>query len=499
MKSNQQFEAVDLLCGSGGMTEGMHRSDYFTVIQGLNHDQHAIETNSRNHKDVEFVIADLYKSNEAVIKKADVLAAGIECTNHSKAKGGSSRDPDSRAMANEIFRYIKYTGANIVIIENVVEFLDWGPLIPKRDSDGKIIKITRGKNQGKPVMIPDPKKKGQYFHKWCYKMQYDYGFKNYSKRVLNAADYGAPTSRKRLFLLFTKEGWEIEWPEPTHTEKPGMFGLEPWIPCRECIDLNNHGNSIFGRTRKNGDPNPLVENTLKRIAYGIKKYGPGVPFIAKSYRSEQNVSSIDDPLHTITTKDRHALITTETFYTQHYHGASNYGSIDEPLKTIVTKDEKALVTVEKLQFIDKYFSGEYNVSSIDKPLGTITTNTKSNLVTCDIVRGPFEKEVSVELLQFISKHFGGNHASSLDKPLHTITTKDHNTLISCYIGDGTYLLDVKMRWLNPRELAMCQGFGEDYILTGTKAQQTKGIGNSIPPQLITAISNSMGKANLHNI
>tara|TARA_R100001086_G_scaffold250033_1_gene192786 strand:- start:6704 stop:8398 length:1695 start_codon:yes stop_codon:yes gene_type:complete len=551
-KTRSQFTVSDLLCGLGGATQGCHDSDYVKVIEGLNHCEHAISINKANHPSVKFHIVNLYEHDD--LKPCDIVIAGIECTNHSNAKGGMSRDADSRAMANEMFRYSKITNCGIMILENVMEFLQWGPLIPKRDQDGKVMKIKKGKNKDKVIMVPDPKKKGQYFHKWKYKMMHQYGFEFYSQRILNAADYGVATTRKRLFMIFAKPGWKFKWPEPTHFKTPNnLFGQKPWVPCSRYIDLNDHGRSIFGRKKRDGSPNPLSDNTLARIAYGIKKYAlNNSQFLVQYYGNHQS-SSPEEPLRTVTTKDRHVLISTEQFYVQNYHNSKSAGSTSDPLKTVVTKDEKAFISVELLQFIDKYFGNEKNVGSVNQPIGTITTGKGIGLVSSFIakqyssngkpnqvqkiedplhtVTGSNNKQlvnvqfmqtnytrkyptvrdsdeplrtittsinpafVTAEIVQFISKHFSGNHASSIEDPLGTITTIDHNTLVSLYIGNGLFLLDVKMRWLTPRELASCQGFPEDYKLIGNKREQIKGIGNSICPPLITAIVDAIGKAN----
>ncbi|MEM9648856.1 MAG: DNA cytosine methyltransferase [Bacteroidota bacterium] len=582
-----KFKVADLLCGLGGATQGCHQSDYVEVVEGLNHNEHAIMINKANHPNVKFHIVNLYEHDD--LKPCDIVIAGIECTNHSNAKGGMSRNPDSRAMANEMFRYSKITGCSVMILENVREFLHWGPLKPKKDKDGNSLKVKRGKEKGKIIMIPDPAKKGRYFHKWKYKMQEECGFVNFQMRILNAADYGVATTRKRLFMIFTKEGWNIQWPEPTHFKTANnLFGQKPWVPCSKFINLQDHGKSIFGRTKKDGTPNPLSDNTLARIAYGIKKYAlKNKNFIIQYYGNNQS-SSKNEPLPTVTTKDRHALITTDQFYIQNYHNTNSYGSVEKPIKTVVTKDEKAFISIELLQFIDKYFGNEKNIGSIQNPMGTITTgkgiglitsfiakqfssNGKPNqvqdiksplhtvtgsnnkqLVNVQFMQTPFTRNtptvrstgdplrtvttsinpslvsadlvqfihnqnygstdslenplktlttnqrksfITAEIVQFISKHFGGNHASSIEAPLSTITTIDHNTLVSLHIGKGLFLLDIKMRWLRPRELASCQGFPEDYKLIGTKREQIKGIGNSIPPPLITAIVDAIGEAN----
>ena len=353
------FTASDLLCGIGGATQGCFQSKDVRVIQGLNHDENAVATNKANHEGVEFKVLDLYSATRKEISPCDIVIAGVECTNHSNAKGGQSREADSRAMANEMFRYSEMTGCKVMIIENVREFLDWGPLVKKRDSSGKIIKSSKGKNSGKAVMVPDKKKKGRYFEKWKYKMMNDYGFENYSQKIMVAADYGAATIRKRLFIIFAKKDWNISWPAPTHSKVvPTPQGMKPWVSCGEYIDLNNHGKSIFGRTLKNGKPSPLSDNTLRRIAYGIKKYGIGNSFISKSYSGQENVSSIDDPLGTVTTKDRHAFVSTSHFYTQHYHNSNSVGEVSSPLKTIVTKDEKAFNKLEGKEGFERTGSDE---------------------------------------------------------------------------------------------------------------------------------------------
>lgn len=544
MQSNKvKFYVNDLLCGLGGATEGVHQSDYAEVQVGLNHSEHAIAINQANHPKVSFYIKDLYAAND--LKPCDIVIAGIECTNHSNAKGGMSRDADSRAMANEMFRYSVMTGCKVMILENVKEFLDWGPLMPKRDENGVTLKIKKGKNKGKPIMVGDPKRKGQYFHKWVYKMEHEYGFCNFQMRVLCAADYGVATTRKRLFMIFAKDGWTIRFPEPTHSKDAGLFGLKPWVPCKDFIDLNNHGASIFGRTKKDGSPDPLVPNTLRRIAYGLKKYGMSKKekWIMKYYGTGSNLSDLDDPLHTVTVKDRHAVVSSECFYVQNYHNSPAAGSVELPLKTVVTKDEKAFLTAEVFQFVDKYFSKEHNVSSVDDPLGTVTTEQKMSVCSMDLIMSEFNRDSAIKPVsdpmntmttfvgkrkinvQFMASSYSRKTPTvrSINDPLRTITTfqspqlvtaelarfasdymgqddvyllhtKDGD-LVGVHIGDGIFLTDIKMRWLSPRELASCQGFPTDYKLIGTKTEQVKGIGNSIPPAFIKHIVNSIGKAN----
>lgn len=461
MIPKKPFVVVDFFCGAGGVTIGIVQSKRAKVVAALNHDPKAIEAHDANHPETIHFEDDIRKAGiekeiEDIVKRYRkkgyliIFWCSAECTNYSQAKGGASRDRDSRTLVNEMFRYIDASQPDYVWFENVKEFKKWGPLIPKKD---KKTCLNIKDKSGKLIWVPDPKKIGRYYYQWIYKFK-ERGY-NYKQRMLNAADYGAHTSRTRYFGMFAKGDLPIIFPKPTHARNaaPGS-DLKPWNACREKLQLKNEGMSIFGRQFVKGKK-PLAPNTLRRIAYGIKKYCLDKQFIMQYYGTINN-SKIDKPLPVITTKDRHALVSLEEnqFITQHFHNCQNANSINKPLGAIVTKDLKQLITVENQfidqgqytekhvseldkplptinthekgrlitvdnQFIDKYYSGKYNVGSIDKPLDAITTQKRPGLVTVEK-----DKE------QFISKHYSGNHASSIEEPLHTITTKDHNTLVS---------------------------------------------------------------------
>lgn len=251
---------------------------------------------------------------------------------------------------------------------------------------------------------------------------------NYEHRFLNAANYGCPTRRVRYFGIFAKPEFKIIWPEVTHAEKENLFGLPKWIACKDYIDLHNEGVSIFGRPENETimphRRKPLSENTLKRIAGGIKKFAPDIYFIMKYYGTGANCQSIDSPLHTIRTKESHALITCEKlqFIQDHCH-TPNYNLPDDPLNPQLTRQTKQLITIDK-QFLAKYYNGnradgrtQHHCQDLDQPFPTIKTHDGSAIVS---VKG-----------QFYTRRLTNEYANQpLEKPAPTITTCGNDALVT---------------------------------------------------------------------
>ena len=420
---------IDLFCGAGGTSTGveaavMNGDKCAKVIACVNHDRHAIASHSANHPDAVHYTEDIRTLDiTELIEHADkerrkysgskvVLWASLECTNFSKAKGGLPRDADSRTLADHLFRYIEGLDPDYIQIENVEEFMSWGDLDDK----------------GKPVS----KDAGRLYMLWVSKVR-SYGY-HYDYRILNSADYGAYTSRRRFFGIFARKGLSISFPEPSHEKNPknGIFGqLQPWKPVREVLDLNDEGKSIFGRKR------PLVDATLKRIHAGLVKFvaggkdvflvkwnsmnragiyhAPGVDepcptiatqnrlgvakvsFLSKQFSGEPESKNItiDGPAGAITTRDHHAFITA-------YYGNGGNHSIDDPAPTITTKDRLACVT----PFIVNQYSGGGQLSDMDSPCPTLLTNPKQNIVVCK---------------PWIMNTNFNNVGSSIDDPAQTIT------------------------------------------------------------------------------
>lgn len=501
---------IDLFCGAGGTSTGVNTArldgeQCAKVIACVNHDAHAIASHKANHPEaLHFVedirtlelsplLARLEECREENPRALTVLWASLECTNFSKAKGGQPRDADSRTLAEHLSRYIEAIDPDYIQIENVEEFMSWGPL----DERGKPVSRTRGRD---------------YLRWVCNVQRYGYDF---SHRLMNAADYGARTTRKRFFGIFAKHGLPIVFPEPTHCKKviPGMFStLKKWKPVKDVLDFSDEGNSIFGRKK------PLSENTLERIYAGLIKFVAGgkdaflikynsmsragkyippsldepcpvvstqnrlglasVSFLSKQFGGSPEGKSIgvDEPAGTITCRDHHAFISV------HYGHGYNH-SIDVPAATLTTKDRLALVSTH---FLDMQY-GNGTPASVDTAAATLTTNPKLNLVATRFLVNP----------QFASA------GSSVDDPCFTLiarmdkrppsfVTVRHGALdIEIYDTDSPMtvkikefmqlysVVDICMRMLRIDELKLIQGFPADYVLVGTQAEQKKFLGNAV--------------------
>ena len=267
MRNEPTIFWIDLFCGAGGTTTGIEAaSGNCRVIACVNHDKNAIRSHQKNHPDCLHLTEDV--RDQAVLDQLFRLVsryranhpgcyinlwASLECTNYSKAKGGLPRDADSRTLAHHLVGYVEQLAVDYLFIENVVEFMAWGPL----------------DERGRPVS----RKNGQDFLVWKERIC-ALGY-CYDHRILNAADYGGHTIRKRYFAQFSRPGHPVRWPEATHRKHPdtssansNLFGdsFRGWRPVREVLDLEDEGVSIFNRKK------PLAENTLKRIYVGLQKF-----------------------------------------------------------------------------------------------------------------------------------------------------------------------------------------------------------------------------------
>ena len=256
--NNIKLLYIDLFCGAGGTSTGVEYAQLngekcAKVIACVNHDPNAILSHQANHPETLHFTEDirtlnltplvdhLQKMKTQYPDALVVLWASLECTNFSRAKGGQPRDADSRTLAEHLFRYIEAIRPNWIQIENVEEFMMWGEL----DENGK----------------PVSKDQGSDYLRWVHKVK-SYGY-NFDWRILNAADFGAYTSRKRFFGQFAQKGLPIAFPIPTYAkngDEGGMFSCyHKWKPVREVLDFSDEGESIFGRKK------PLCEKTLERI------------------------------------------------------------------------------------------------------------------------------------------------------------------------------------------------------------------------------------------
>lgn len=402
---------IDLFCGAGGTSSGIHLSgNNVKVLACVNHDANAIKSHALNHPETihftedirDFAVVQKIKELVDQVRKKDpdcVIAiwASLECTNFSKAKGGLPRDADSRTLADHMFMYIEAIDPDYFWVENVREFMAWGPLDEK----------------GKPVSRTN----GQDYNRWK-KRICDLGYRVDSK-LLNSADFGAYQSRERLFMQFAKDSFPIAWPEQTHTkDKRGneLFPMPKWKPVREVLDLADEGNSIFSRKK------PLSENTLKRILAGLNKFvAKGESGFTKQYNSRNDnsrVKSYNEPVNSITTENSHAVINTEQFISNYKsgHPESKNHSLDKPIGVISTIPTQSLVSTKT--HLHTYY-GNFGLHSIENP---------SPMVPGAEVIG----KVAVKMIdQFIMNQYsGGGEYTDLNGPSSTVTNVPKQNLIS---------------------------------------------------------------------
>lgn len=413
---------IDCFAGGGGASVGIEMALGIPVDIAINHDPQAIRMHKVNHPDTLHLTEDIFKVDlQRYVKGRHVslMWASPDCTSHSKAKGGQPRKSGLRILPWAVYKHAKAILPDVIIMENVEEIQQWGPL----DENGHPIRERLGEDYKK--FISAMKGLGYIF----------------DSRELVAADYGAPTTRKRWYAIFRRDGKDIVWPDQTNFKDS-----EPkWKQCGEYIDWSDLGKSIFDR------PKPLAEATQKRIANGIRKYIlESKPYIVQDKRAA-------------------------AFIIQ-YHGEQKAGDargqlLSDPIKTIDTSNRYGLVTA----FITKFYKSGIG-QGCDEPLHTITTSPGHfGLVSA-----------------FLIKYYGsGGGCQTIDRPLDTITTKDRFGLVNVIldIGGEAYIIkDIFLRMLKPEELKRMQGFPDDYIIDRDIdwkpypiKEQVARLGNSVVP------------------
>lgn len=468
---------VDLFAGGGGWSEGFQWATGVPPAVAVNHDENAIVMHTANHPETEHHHEDVFEVDPLKATRGRVvgwLHLSPDCTHFSRAKGGKPRSQKIRALASVALPWAKAVSPRIISLENVAEFVTWGPL----DNDGQPIKSRAGET----------------FREWVHELEH-LGYA-VEWRILNAADYGAPTSRKRLFLIARRDGQPICWPRPTHGK-----GRKPYRTAAECIDWSIAIPSIFDRAK------PLAEATERRIAEGIRRYVLKAkrPFLVNLTHGGR-LESIDEPFSTITAAHRGekavvAPTLIQTSYGERHGQSPRVLDLHKPLGTVVAGGQKhGLVTA----FLAKHYGGVVG-QEIEKNLGTITAKDHHALVACHIEsmysnsKGrPIDEPTPTLTAQsnhhavvaaFLAKYYGSNrHGQAIDDSLHTISAKARFGLVTVTIdGEEFVIVDIGMRMLQPRELARAQGFPDSYVLTGTKTQQVARIGNSVCPHVAKAI------------
>lgn len=488
----RELNTVDLFCGAGGASTGMELALSRLGLRhkglAINHWQVAVDTMSANHPDIdtkrmsieEAVPADLVPGGEV-----DLLWASPSCTHHSRAKGGKPRSNQLRAQPELILTWLDQLFVRRLIVENVPEFVEWGPL----DSRGRAIE----------------RKKGACFLAWVAALE----ARNYAVdwRIVTCADYGDATTRRRFFLKAVRRGCgRIRWPEPSHAENPvpDLWGRTPkkWRGVRECLDLADLGKSIFDRER------PLSRNTLRRVFVGMKKYngmdflmdmlgtdgGDGSrvhsmaepmptqhaggnrfaavrPFVVR-FNRHCDAESVEEPLSTVTTSGNHHALCQPLVIDHLKNGEAK--SVDVPIGSQHTHDRFSVAQPFIFDYFGLKYNHEFHVKAVDTPLPTVTTEPHHYLCQ-PLVLG----------------QQSGAAARPVGEPCPTIATAGALRVATPVIVDGVDVsrlprlpdgryLDIRLRMLKPSELAAAHSFPPEYKLTGNRSDQVKQIGNSVP-------------------
>lgn len=487
--------AVDLFCGAGGTSTGLllaaEELGLNLKLIAVNHWDIAIDTHSLNHPGVKHVCDNLEKVDPLELVpsgKLRLLVASPECTHFSNARGGEPMNKQSRATIKHVIRWCSRLRIENVLIENVREFREWGPL-HRYHADPK--------QNNRPIQ----ERKGEYFRHFITKMR-GLGY-NIEWRVLCAADYGDATTRERLFII-ARRNKKVGFPEPTHTRhaEKTLFGEIPqWRAAREIIDWSRKGESIFTRKK------PLSPNTMKRIIAGLRKFG-GKSFVI-GQQSGAAPRDVNSPLPTIAGAGAISFI--DPFIVM-LNGTSDdklnrsNRSVKEPLPTIVGGNH--LYVAEP--FLVEYHNGENSerrIRSLEQPLPTQDTSNRFGLcepfiITVNHGKGdmrsysvdePMKTITGVDawglVEPFLMKYTSSGGARSLDKPLPTQTTHDQFGLVIPELNGKR--LDIRFRMLHPHELSAAMSFPNDYKFSGTRDQKVKQIGNAVPVMLAKALCKTL--------
>lgn len=517
--------SIVLFAGGGGSSVGIEAGTGRQIDIAVNHSPVAIRTHAANHPKTLHLIEDVFAVSPTKAcngEDVDVLWASPDCTFFSNARGGKPVNKKIRGLAWVVVRWAKEVKPRVIFLENVEEFQHWGPLGP----DGK----------------PDKKRRGLTFRRFVGNLR----AQGYAVewRVLVAADYGAPTTRKRLYMIARRDGQPINWPAPTHA-KPGtgddLFnaGLKPWRTAAECIDWSIPGKSILDR------PKPLAEKTLRRIAAGLERFlfndpSPFIVGIDNQSSDSGSFWSTGKPLTTIVTENRHAIVSPSIVPLTHGGGESRVYPVNEPAKTITgaNRGEVALAapvlvprygerdgqapraaSVENPMpcvvptgngaslvsaHVQKFFGNGVVGREADAPLSTVTAVDHQALAAAFLTKfrgtnvGTKASEPVptitgqgnhvAEVRAFLVAYYGNDRdGQSLRSPMRTITAKDRLGIVTIH-GEDYQIVDITLRMLEPHELLLAMGFPPGYVLLGNKSQRVSMIGNAVSPPVAKALS-----------
>lgn len=500
---------VDNFAGGGGASTGIELATGYSVDIAINHDPEAIRMHKVNHPNTEHYCENVWAVDP--VKACNGHPVGLawfspDCKHFSKAKGGKPKDKNIRGLAWVACRWAGLVRPRVIMLENVEEFKTWGLL-------------NRGHH-------PIKSKQGKTFERFVQQLT-DLGYE-VDFRELVAADYGAPTMRKRFFMIARCDGEPIVWPEPTHgpadSEKVEEGLLKPYVGAYTQLDFSLPCPSIFDTSEEIKEKygiravRPLAPKTMDRIARGIKKFvleNPEPFIIQCNHGGERRPNDIREPMPTITGKHGYGVVEPYLVQCKYNNEAQD---VRKPIGTLTTVGSHLLVEPKLAPIIDKAYGGNYQGagSKVDEPIDTITTVDHNRLIVPTLiqyhsemtqgeVRGQTIKEPVMTIdgsnryglvASFLSKFYKSGTGQNLREPLHTITTSpghfgEVRAFLIKYYGEGTgqnikepldtitskdrfglvtiegvdyQIVDIGLRMLEPKELYGCQGFPDDYII-----------------------------------
>lgn len=500
---------VDNFAGGGGASTGIELATGYSVDIAINHDPEAIKMHRANHPNTKHYCENVWAVDP--VKACNGHPVGLawfspDCKHFSKAKGGKPKDKNIRGLAWVALRWAGLVRPRVIMLENVEEFKTWGPLNRRHHP----IKAKQGKTFERFV---------QQLRELGYEVEF---------RELIAADYGAPTMRKRFFMIARCDGKPIVWPEPTHgpadSEEVKAGLLKPYVGAYTQIDFSRPCPSIFDTSEEIKEKygiravRPLAQKTMDRIARGLKKFvlDNPEPFIIQcNHGGERRPNDIREPMPTITGKHGYGIVEPKIVP---YIGTNTTnhpgGNCKNPIHTITTGNQQCLISPTLIQYYSGTSKDEVRGQSIEEPIMTVDGSNRYGLVT-----------------SFLHKYYDGGYTGAgdtVENPLPTVTSWDHNSLCAVnliqmnnhcdgrdvkepiptitagdghfgevraflikYYGSGTgqdvkealdtvtsrdrfglvtingtdyQIVDIGLRMLEPKELYGCQGFPDDYII-----------------------------------
>lgn len=402
---------VDNFAGGGGASTGIEMATGYSVDIAINHDPEAIRMHQTNHPSTKHYCESVWDVDPVKVCKGHPVALAWfspDCKHFSKAKGGKPKDKSIRGLAWMALRWAAKVRPRVVMLENVEEFKTWGPL----NRSHRPIKAKQGHTYRKFI---------DQLHDLGYEVQ---------TRELVAADYGAPTMRKRFFMIARCDGKPIVWPEPTHgpadSEKVKAGLLKPYVGAYTQIDFSLPCPSIFDTAEEIREKygiravRPLAPKTMERIARGLKKFvlDNAEPFIVQVNHTgakSDYTNSMNEPLRIITSKNGFGIV--DAFMTPYImcNNENNNGAgIESPLPTITTANRNYVMAPTLIQYHSETSGKETRGQQVTEPIMTVDGSNRYGLVT-----------------SFLHKYYDGGYkgsGDSLKNPLPTVTSRDHNSV-----------------------------------------------------------------------